>query len=145
MFNANRLPGATILAKNIERRRFIRNTASTLFFASVATATGAVSIGTFLADPAAATGACCPNCCGNSPCCNTFCCGKNCCSGGFCISTKDGTCQGGDFGFYNHGGAFGNCWTCGSAGSGTMCCDCRTDNTKGCSNFTNRCICPSFF
>jgi hypothetical protein len=136
------LPGSLLLATKIERRRFLRNSASTLFYGAVLTSSGAMTLGTFLASPASAQtggGGCCPSCCGPSPCCGTSCCNKQCCSGATCNATKDGTCLGRDTTW----GSLNGCWSCPSqcGGSTNTCCDCRINNTDGCKNNVNRCIC----
>jgi hypothetical protein len=138
------LPGSVRLAETIERRQFLRRTATSLFFGFTAVSTGTASLFGFLANPAAAAGPCCPSdCCGPSPCCNTSCCNKPCCSLGSSDCINNGTtCLGKDFREYGSG--VGGCWSCTvppPTCRTTLCCDCKTNNTTGCSNFTNRCIC----
>lgn len=135
------LPGSVRIAETIERREFLRRVSTTLFMGFAAASAGTAGVLGFLADPAKAAGACCPSCCGPSPCCNTSCCNKTCCpdGGSYICGTSDG-CEGRDTRYY--GGA--GCWSChGGCGScsTTICCDCKTNNTTGCPNFTNRCIC----
>lgn len=135
----DRLPGATWLATQVERRSFLRKSANTLFYGAVATSAGALSLGTFLADPVGATGPCCPtSCCGPSPCCGTACCNKNCCNArGQCKGT--GNRCGWDYRSYESA-----CWSCGST-HGWRCCDCKTNSTTGCANTVNQCICAREF
>lgn len=137
----SQLPGAAFLARRIDRRRFLRKLGESLFYGMVAVASGAVSLSTFLADPAYAAGACCPSCCGPSPCCETNCCSKPCCQSSpyrwRCLNNGS-TCLGYDYGTYSDA-----CWSCSSGDNTTHCCDCKINNESGCSNpyATNRCIC----
>jgi hypothetical protein len=137
------LPGAVFLSRKIERRRFLRSTGNALFYGIATAATGAVGLTTFLADPALATGACCgSSCCGPSPCCNTSCCKKGCCApvgGDWTCSNNGTTCRGKDYRHYPS--STGGCWSCSHCPTSTVCCDCKTNNTNNCANFTNRCIC----
>ena len=136
-------PGSVLLARAVERRRFLRRSATTVFYGAVATTTGAISLGTFLATPSIAQtpqGGCCPRGCGPSPCCGTDCCTKQCCSGRFCNTTKDGSCNGFDATWPSMNPR--GCWSGTVGGGGNyLCCDCRIDNTNGCKNSVNRCIC----
>lgn len=140
------LPGAQFLAHKIERRRFLRKSANAIFYGMVATAGGAVGLSTFLADPAAAAGACCPSCCGPSACCNSSCCNKPCCSYGTSTTCANNgsTCLGVDANTWP-GSTPNNCWSCTDAQAcrTTICCDCKTNNRTGCPNPNghNRCIC----
>ena len=147
MDETERLPGATLLATKLERRKFLRRSANTLFYGTILTSTGVMSLGTFLTSPAEAqspTGPCCPSNCGGSPCCNTDpCCNKPCCSTGqstSCASTKDGACQGMDRRDYAS-----SCWSHPALKGYTLtCCDCLIDSQVGCPNpyvNVNRCIC----
>jgi hypothetical protein len=133
------LPGSELLAIRIERRRFLRRTANALFYGAVATAGGAVGLGTFLASPAQAAGGCCfSNCCGPSPCCSSSCCNKPCCSGAAC-KNNGSSCLGYDKTHYSNA-----CWSCYvSSCVVDVCCDCKINNESGCPNpyATNRCIC----
>jgi len=136
------LPGAERLAVVIERRSFLRRVGNALFYGGVASATGMISLSTFLADPAAAAGPCCPTCCGPSPCCETSCCGAQCCrprdqwaSGGPCKDTTSGQCRG------KYTGAWADaCWCCNVGGSPPYrkCCDCKI--ASGCGGISH-CIC----
>jgi hypothetical protein len=134
------LPGAVRLVKGMERRRFLRKTANTLFYGLAATAAGEVGLLTFLTSPAQATGACCAfSCCGPSPCCGTSCCNKDCCGSNATCKNNGSTCLGQDFREYPSSST--GCWSCSACPHSFVCCDCKTNNTSGCSNFTNRCIC----
>jgi hypothetical protein len=138
------LPGSLFLAKQIERRRFLRKGANLVFYGLAATAAGSVSLGTFLTKPAVATQNCCGSaCCGPSPCCNTSCCNKPCCTYSQSSTCKNngGTCQGFDTRHYPSA-----CWSCvigPPTCTTTTCCDCLTNNETGCQNTyaSNRCIC----
>jgi hypothetical protein len=136
------LPGAERLAATIERRSFLRRAAKTLFFGAVATASGTISLTTFLADPAQAAGPCCPSCCGPSPCCESNCCGAPCCrprddwaNGGPCRDTTSGQCRGKWFGAWSDA-----CWCCFVGGDPPYrkCCDCKI--ASGCGGISH-CIC----
>ena len=135
------LPGAERLAAVIERRSFIRRAAKTLFFGAVATASGTISLTTFLADPAQAAGPCCPSCCGPSPCCDTSCCGAPCCrprdqwsNGGPCKDSASGQCRGKWYGAWSDA-----CWCCPISGPDyRKCCDCKL--ASGCGG-RSHCIC----
>ena len=138
MLQLERLPGATWAAAKIDRRSALRRTANVIFYGAVATASGAVSIGTFLADPAGATGGCCPtSCCGPSPCCGSSCCGYNCCTGSGQCNGSGSNCgwDTRDWG--------ASCWSCGEQ-HGWRCCDCQTP-TQCTGAVTNRCICTLNF
>jgi hypothetical protein len=136
------LPGAERLATVIERRSFLRRMATTLFYGAVASASGTLSLSTFLADPAQAAGPCCPTCCGPSPCCESACCGASCCrprdqwdTGGPCKDTTSGQCRGKWTGAYSDA-----CWCCFVGGDKPYrkCCDCKI--ASGCGGISH-CIC----
>jgi hypothetical protein len=141
------LPGSVFLAERIERRKFLRRSAKTLFFGFMATSTGTAGLLGFLADPAAATGQCCPySCCGPSACCDTSCCSKPCCSpvGTDNCANNGSTCFG-----YSNTWSGQSCWSCVLTGNckTVTCCDCATNNQTGCPNpeGKNRCICYQVF
>lgn len=135
------LPGSVVLAEKIERRQFLRRLSGSLFYGFLGVSTGTASLFGFLANPAAAAGACCPSCCGPSPCCNTSCCNKPCCTVGSKNCANNGqTCLG-----FSGTWSGTSCWTCvdNVQCRTTTCCDCKTNNQTGCSNPNgiNRCIC----
>ena len=137
------IPGSVPFATTMERRRFLRKIGNSLFYGAAAVATGRGF--KFLLSSAAVSpdsGACCPVGCGPSPCCSTTCCDKNCCKTGkgsdTCINNGS-TCLGPDYRDYTSG-----CWTyvyTSYLGTAVTCCDCKTNNTSGCTNSINRCIC----
>jgi hypothetical protein len=135
------LPGSILLAEKMERRRFLRKSSTSLFLGFVAVSSGTASFLGFLAGPAQAAGACCPDCCGPSPCCQTTCCSKPCCTGMYhdqCVNNGS-TCLG-----YSGTWSGQSCWGCNYFNQGTrICCDCKTNNQTGCPNPNgyNRCIC----
>lgn len=141
-----RLAGSPELASFIERRRFLRKTANTIFYSIMTTAVAGFSLGGLLSDPAQATGGGCGcptnNCCGPSPCCNTSCCNKNCCSPNSSTCNHNANCDGEDTSSpYNS-----TCWSCTSmvGCQTTTCCDCKTlGSMANCSNplGIHRCIC----
>src|SRR6202035_5279642 len=99
---------SAVLAGQVERRAFLRNSASAIFLGGVAVSTGSVGISTFLSDPAFADnqGPCCPAGCGSSPCCDTSCCQTNgCCAYGqgntaVCTNSSTTGCYGHDTRYY---------------------------------------------
>lgn len=133
------LPGSALFAGVIERRQFLRKAANVVFFTVAGTMVGSVALArSAIADPskANAQGPCCPTCCGPSPCCNTSCCSKPCCSYNSTTCANNGPCLGPDYRDYRSG-----CWSCVYSRSVVTCCDCVTNNTSGCPNYINRCIC----
>lgn len=146
----NPIAGSVAFATSMERRRFLRHIANTLFYGGAAMAVGR-NFKFLLDNPGArsgdpeTTGACCPIGCGPSPCCSTTCCSKNCCTGGkdhdTCID--NGTdCLGKTTEAYSTGGCWVHVYTS-QLGTAVRCCDCKTNNQTGCSNpiGANRCIC----
>jgi hypothetical protein len=137
--------GSVPFATTMERRRFLRKIGNSLFYGAAAVATGR-GFKFLLSNPVgpdAAQGPCCPVGCGPSPCCATSCCDKNCCQTGkgsdTCVNNGS-TCLGKTYGDYHTTG----CWTyvyTKTLGTAVTCCDCKTNNTSGCTNSINRCIC----
>jgi hypothetical protein len=135
------------VAESIDRRRFLRRTAGSIF----ATAT-AISVGRLLR-PAAAYGyvsACdspgsgCPYGCGPSQCCNAPGRPAGCDCGSApaqCKAENGAHCHGGDHSSWNPA----NCWTCdyyqcissNQYHIVTICCDCKT---SGCGDGLGHCI-----
>jgi hypothetical protein len=75
------VPGSVLLASIIERRIFLRKSATALLYSVAGAMVGSLATAkSALANPTSDTGPCCPSCCGPSPCCNTSCCNKPCCS-----------------------------------------------------------------
>jgi hypothetical protein len=138
------LLGAASLAKAVERRRFLRKAATSVFYGMVAVSAGSVSLATFLADPAEAAGACCPSCCGPSPCCETSCCSKNCCGSprNRCVDNGS-SCLGRYTADWPNAGG---CWSCRvSATTVVHCCDCKINSTSGCGGGSKKvCICYGY-
>ncbi len=128
--------GALEVVGAMNRRRFLRGTANSLFSGVAVLAAGG-GLSAFMASPAEAapaTGQGCPVGCGESPCCSysgrsTAC---HCATGTTC---KSGTanCKGMDSSCYTQSGG---CWTyrsaCATCGvnccciTTTTCCDCKT-------------------
>jgi hypothetical protein len=155
----NEMPGrlAEGLARRIERRRFLRNTARTMFIATAAVAAGeglqAMRAGNAFAcdcnDSSCAQGRGCPSGgvyglhpCGPSPCCSSLSSSCQCAtSGGGCKS--GGNCHGAGTNIYSS-----HCWSCtvtqacGNPGCEcnytTTCCDCNV--ASSCGTPYGRCI-----
>jgi len=139
----SKLTGSTFVAEQIERRRFLRRSASGVFLGIAAAMVANWEFAAHaLADPTkriAERGPGCPNCCGPSPCCSTSQCRKNCCSQNIssalsCPDSDNGKCR----------GANGYCWTCNnSATQASTCCDCNINDNNNCpdDDFSHTCIC----
>jgi hypothetical protein len=144
----DRLPGSAQLAVHIERRRFLRRSATGVFLATAAAMIGDLKFASrVLADPNASpdvsTGPGCPAGCGPSRCCNiSGICDKACCTPDTIAGLK---CPDSDGGNCTDPGHSSCCWTYQpSPDIVNTCCDCQTNNNSGCpagGGYNNLCIC----
>jgi hypothetical protein len=147
--SARALPWSVGLAGQINRRRFLRQTADATFFGVAGLVAGQTTFGSFarsLSRKACSsrtncceptTGHCCPRCCGPSPACSSSCCSQNCCRLG--TNTCNSSC-----GFKGDWSGH-SCWSK-SRSSGnctilTVCCDCNSRCSAA--GKPNTCICYS--